>query len=904
MTETLTTLPSPSGPLQIPTNSIPTPSEKAVDSSGEIRCICDYADDDGYTICCDECETWQHYVCMGLPPGNAPSKYKCPRCSPRPVDAKKAREIQRIRRQEDDERTKTTTVTTTTTTTKRKRTTGVSHKKKDSHAGVSVSSGKSGSNAEKNGHGKTTSPRESQPTTSRKRNARGNGHHSSAAGSPGYFPDRNDDDDADADKYKFEFTDISNQSDRYSSDEVKNYLLEAADPSNTAYNKFVKHLTRSEFSTPKASVRSIPDHSKAFSVYPPFGFVLDAPCAKGKPVALFKGEVGMQDAYMNHPPNQYAVLHHPKTYVIFHPDLHICIDARNWGTEARFARRSCRPNCSIAALVLEDAAEPKVAFALYANEALKAGTEVTIGWDWDSTPLSKQLAHHDFDFSKISAEELFQVATWVNNLLENTTCACNGGDECLLARIKKQSGIPSPKPPTTGGRGKRKVPTPPISKEPTPSIHDEMDIDSRADSVPKRKSRSRDLTPHDTAVEPMPMTNREERKFKDMLSRIEKQTLEDNQAQGTKRRKRTRTVSGVSVNGAGLKVEKSRTSKNSRGGSPLVIEVADASTGRRRTSGSSTGSDSHTKAGKKSVRSPSMSVVSTSKGFTTRKVVAQAAKATYTDSAMQTEADDDIPWWRSPEKRMAIQPCEPRIPLRKRLMQLMLANREVPPPVPEEVEKKRKHEEVTAVEESASSPPKMVKVMETFSKRIDVDDVSLPSPTITISVPPAPAPATSSDSSTSSKSASPAVPNGTPAVPPKVDENISTKIDQNQRSGSVGLHLNLPPPGLPNNTSNSGSTPSSTSTTPVFSPSILSSIGGTAQPSPTRLKKLSLGDYSKRKHKVAEAALEKKDDDHSKPTTESTLNILHTDQRKLVAPMTSTSSAPTPSAKPNSWSVR
>ena len=64
------------------------------------RCICEFLHDDGYMICCDKCAVWQHVVCMGLDRNNIPDEYLCERCSPRGVDRKRAKALQRARERE------------------------------------------------------------------------------------------------------------------------------------------------------------------------------------------------------------------------------------------------------------------------------------------------------------------------------------------------------------------------------------------------------------------------------------------------------------------------------------------------------------------------------------------------------------------------------------------------------------------------------------------------------------------------------------------------------------------------------------------------------------------------------------------------------------------------------------
>ncbi|XP_073951286.1 uncharacterized protein isoform X2 [Choristoneura fumiferana] len=70
------------------------------EEEGKTRCVCDFTHDDGYMICCDRCGEWQHVDCMGIDRGNIPDAYQCELCQPRAVDARHARAIQMRKREE------------------------------------------------------------------------------------------------------------------------------------------------------------------------------------------------------------------------------------------------------------------------------------------------------------------------------------------------------------------------------------------------------------------------------------------------------------------------------------------------------------------------------------------------------------------------------------------------------------------------------------------------------------------------------------------------------------------------------------------------------------------------------------------------------------------------------------
>ncbi|XP_064486955.1 inactive histone-lysine N-methyltransferase 2E-like isoform X2 [Ornithodoros turicata] len=64
------------------------------------RCICGFNHDDEYMICCDRCSVWQHVDCMGLDRSRIPDTYLCELCHPRRVDRHRARALQARKKEE------------------------------------------------------------------------------------------------------------------------------------------------------------------------------------------------------------------------------------------------------------------------------------------------------------------------------------------------------------------------------------------------------------------------------------------------------------------------------------------------------------------------------------------------------------------------------------------------------------------------------------------------------------------------------------------------------------------------------------------------------------------------------------------------------------------------------------
>ncbi|XP_029833214.3 inactive histone-lysine N-methyltransferase 2E isoform X1 [Ixodes scapularis] len=85
----------PNGCLEEVKREGASPAEESV-----TRCICGFNHDDEYMICCDHCSVWQHVDCMGLDRSRIPETYLCERCHPRRVDRHRARTLQTRKKQQ------------------------------------------------------------------------------------------------------------------------------------------------------------------------------------------------------------------------------------------------------------------------------------------------------------------------------------------------------------------------------------------------------------------------------------------------------------------------------------------------------------------------------------------------------------------------------------------------------------------------------------------------------------------------------------------------------------------------------------------------------------------------------------------------------------------------------------
>lgn len=76
---------------------VPTREEEG--DTGIIKCICGYASDDGNTVLCEICNTWQHIICYYESAKDVPDTHYCASCVFKDVDRKGAAEKQRLLRE-------------------------------------------------------------------------------------------------------------------------------------------------------------------------------------------------------------------------------------------------------------------------------------------------------------------------------------------------------------------------------------------------------------------------------------------------------------------------------------------------------------------------------------------------------------------------------------------------------------------------------------------------------------------------------------------------------------------------------------------------------------------------------------------------------------------------------------
>ncbi|KAF3938984.1 hypothetical protein ABW19_dt0203960 [Dactylella cylindrospora] len=559
MNEVLTNGSRPSPP---PSNSATAKATPALvlpnaSTSSEIRCFCGYDQDDGFTIMCDRCSHWQHGLCVKINQKNVPDTFICYYCDPRElqaIDVERAKDHQRKRIEGEGQglglgRKAPAQPKRTSAASHRKReTNGASHSRTHSE-GIShkLQSPKEHTGGKPRGRQR---PISAQHHTALPDTSASPDEHSPTGKSPSIEREVGSDSEVPPSFYTKEYSPISTNT-IVSPDvdhKIKSWTNDAKE-----HGKYA--ITTSELSSPWTPRRyttaefhelipsghtvrwvSTPEEVSALGL-PLIRLVADTPSKADQFVIEYIGEIGSKTSYIQDTLNQYQRIRHPKAFVLFHPQLPIYIDARRCGSEARFVRRSCRPNLKFETMIIDGT---DLRFALYTNKAISQGTELTIGWEWDPTlPFSKLL--EEVALEDIDPEELQKMTTWVEVITATVgECACSDREACIIARLKGEVPVGKSKKSIKAGtkrRWKEIQDSNSTGRDGSPEKQDpENKYKRRSSSTSShRKSESRDRTPtfpsadisQSSVITDQNASAREARKMKETISLIDKLTNPD-----------------------------------------------------------------------------------------------------------------------------------------------------------------------------------------------------------------------------------------------------------------------------------------------------------------------------------------------------------------------------------------
>lgn len=853
---------------------VPSKIEVVDEEPYTIKCICGFSDDDGNTIYCETCDTWQHIECFY--PHNTQDAYRedfahsCADCKPRPLDRQRAFERQSLRQGKPN--------TTETLERNKKRPPSKSQKKKakpndaqvNGHTGSEINAKQVYDTSSIHQHKKSKSTHRSSQSISSQNPKRsppyhkpGNphGHPPSPATTPPDLPLE-----AEIHNYSSGFMNLYNddsdvslvQTNSFASLVISNVLsLWLRDRDK------LKQETGCDFSD---VFETLPSNIDELKRPPVMGHTkkqtqdavlhwqyLSTPSAieKDVPLVELNGQIGIQKNYCEDPENRWAELSSPLPFVFFHPLLPIYIDTRKEGSVARYVRRSCKPN-AVLETYLSGGSEYH--FWLVSDRQIAPNEQITIPWDFrwpkdDRTRMLQLLGLGDEDTSiqpefDVNEVERYQtIASWIYTVLsEYGGCACDLRDDCAFVRFYRTYITRTQTRSNATKKKSRKPKTNAVSPTSTGNSRapSEGQGDDGADNdsgSSRSKPPSRDMTParqgsFDTLGVLTELTDRDKRKVQmveDTFRRMEQQPPP---------RKKKRISDGTSSSATTTKPKQRSSASQASAGLNGSSErrYVDASTSKR--------SVSRSPASGLSPSAPDMPRMQGSIPIPSRR--SSQGRPEYCDASVQTDPVEGE-WYSS-----AHQTPKPK----KRVVSLakkLLGNRHRERA--SELERRRS----SVVAASPTSVVSALIKMDLDSPTTEHTFPSAPMATDAGNKPPIPIMEHSTDTPMADAPSLPLMDSDTPRTH---DDPVNGSI----KSKTPELRVQLPPvPAFDSSvpTASTTNAPSSAATSTVQSPFTSSNLsspfappavnGVAAHPSPVK-KKLSLSDYTKSRMNKAAAA--------------------------------------------------
>ena len=569
---------APSQPSPLPNGSL-SDTNLQDDEDYTIKCICSYADDDGNTVLCEKCDTWQHIECYYKLYGKeVPEVHLCTDCLPQELDPKRATERQKRRREQSEGGDR-----------KVKRPVTKSHKKKHKDsitAGDQVNGWHLHDRHDSLHNGRDSSHPSKKPKTSHRTSASVasvNGHPTGESRKRAFSNLQSYPSPSKSPQDHFRFPSIPLYTpeflELYDRDEGTIVGNEWTNPITVrAASNFQAVKDQSSLQSNGASPLTYSDRPLEPDVWPPIsleplkntGLEIDgrhptwrllkaeSDIWQEDLVGEIKGEIGSLEEYTDpkSSSNRWNELYHPDSFVFFHPNIEIFIDSRRHGTKFRYLRRSCRPNVKLKTFITTNGTAHH---CFVASRNIPAGEELTTAWYLNPGYFPK-------DSRSLNSEDLRakQIA-WTSRVLANFgDCACDRSQPCHLANLDRRTSTKVTDPPQkqTAGRKKKtktKNAVSPLStgqatnsragSETVKGPEEDDQFDRRSTSTSSHSYQSRDVTPAGTAMLDAPpvlgegLTARERRKIAALEEAFKKQQQEPHD-----RKKKKRTSGGSTLN--------------------------------------------------------------------------------------------------------------------------------------------------------------------------------------------------------------------------------------------------------------------------------------------------------------------------------------------------------------------
>ncbi|KAL8944374.1 MAG: hypothetical protein Q9211_000608 [Gyalolechia sp. 1 TL-2023] len=666
-----------------------------------IKCICGFHDDDGNTVLCEHCETWQHTECYYFEDGEildvTEIEHYCADCKPRRLDARSARERQTMRREQSDLGERKVKKAPTKSHKKKGRgpennvtlTNGCSpYERNDSH-GVSEGTAEHQKRPKIHHRYSTSlqSPKLSWGDSDKRAGSASRVMHSLSK-TPGKCPSNGslsepyshefihlyDNDPGDATMQANLFNDITIPSSLSLWTQDAEALAEASNgySPQDIFHRCDQSLDSMGFPSLHKEDK-LGDNLDTDDRGPRWKLLTtDAPLVKGSIVGELKGKVGHMRDYVQDPANRWDYLRHPAPFVFFHPKLPIYIDTRREGTKCRYLRRSCRPNVTMTT-ILENGSDYRFCFVAKAD--LEAGSELTIGWTLDQhiRNFFHRRSSEQFKHEGTSDADEDYVSDWVGKVLADFGgCACDSPAECSLAKYDRRPNaiLNGTFRPSNGnfhrGRNGSARRRSSITDQTTygRSNHvkqqEEGDDDRSTSGSLRSKQRSREITPtrnqagEAALVMGLELSDREKRKIAALERNFEQREQDKNQPAYKKKKRNSGGSSVQTPTNLGPR-HPGQISSFSQPDTPGIMsrpQYIDASTSRP-TSGSPAAKDpytTHTVNGKPVTRkkqSPYARPTSTPP---------VTARPNYVSTSVQTDPDERADWYNLPDREQSRKP--------------------------------------------------------------------------------------------------------------------------------------------------------------------------------------------------------------------------------------------------------